>query len=112
MRGLILGLLMVALMVALGLNARAESIATGQQTLSTSAALVSGGSSSRGTVLVRNLDASISIYVGSAGVTSSTGMLIKAGESITIRTSGALYAVAASGTPAVAVLEEFGRSQP
>lgn len=84
----------------------ADVIATGQVALSTSAASVVAANSSRHAVTVKNIDASISIYVGVAGVTSSTGYLLKAGESVRIQTGAAVFAVAASGTPVVVFVSE------
>lgn len=82
------------------------SITTAQRTLSTSASVVLAADNGRHSALIRNLDTTISIYVGATGVTSTTGMLLKAGESITITSKAALYAVAASGTPVAATLAE------
>lgn len=81
---------------------------TGQKALSTTAvevAPVSGNGLQR-SVLIRNHDTAISVYIGNPGVTSSTGILLKAGETITINTRGAVSAVAASGTPTVGFLIE------
>lgn len=82
--------------------------ATGQQPLSTTAVqVVPAGTSRQLAAIVRNQDAAISIYIGNtAGVTSTTGILLKAGESITINTRAAIYAVAASGTPTAGYLTE------
>lgn len=81
---------------------------TGQKALSTTAAEVTpvSGNGRQRAVIIRNHDAAISIYVGVAGVTSSTGILLKAGESITINTRGAVFAVSASGTPTAGFLVE------
>lgn len=59
-------------------------------------------------VLVQNTDAAIVIYVGGAGVTSTSyGLSLAAGQSITLDSLGpneVLYAIAASGTPKVSLL--------
>lgn len=73
--------------------------------MSTSAATICGGSTGRRSVSVRNTDTLISVYVGVAGVTSSTGYLLKAGESLTLQTSALIAGVAASGSPVVCYLE-------
>lgn len=83
-----------------------STIATGQAALSTTAAQVIAANTARHTVLVRNNDASISIYVGASGVTSATGLLLKAGESVEITTTAAVFAVSASGTPTVSYFAE------
>lgn len=82
-------------------------IATGQQPLgATAVQVVPAGTTRQLSALVRNQDASISIYVGGVGVTANNGILLKAGESITINTIAAIYAVAASGTPTAGYLTE------
>lgn len=85
---------------------RSANITTAQATLSTTAAEVLPASLVRRSVLLRNTDASISIYVGVLGVTSSTGFVVKAGETLSLNTRAAIYAVAASGTPVVHTLCE------
>jgi hypothetical protein len=81
---------------------------TGQNVLSTTAELLVPYRASRKRAVVKCFDsAAVSIYVGSAqGVTSSTGMEIKAGESFSLYTTAAIYAVAASGTPTAGYVEE------
>lgn len=80
----------------------------GQQPLTTTARqIVSAGNSRQRAAIVRNIDATISIYVGyNADVSSTTGMLLKAGESFTFNTRAAIYGVAASGTPTAAYVTE------
>lgn len=52
---------------------------------------------------IKNIDASITVYVGyDENVSSSNGMPLRAGESISVFTSAAIWMVAASGTPSVA----------
>lgn len=59
-------------------------------------------------VTLRNLDAAITIYYGySASVSSSTGFPLKAGESQPLYTQAAIFIVSASGTPTVAIEEEY-----
>lgn len=56
---------------------------------------------------VKNLDASIVVYLGHAtGVTSSTGYPLAAGATFGFSNmSDAVYAIAASGTPTLAIIE-------
>jgi hypothetical protein len=51
------------------------------------------------------MDSSITVYIGDATVTTTTGHPLAAGLSITIPTTAALYAIAASGSPKVAASE-------
>lgn len=78
-----------------------------QATASTSAASIAARPDRRG-IVIRNLDAAITIYVSGAPlVSSSNGMPLKAGESISIDTAAAVFYVAASGSPVIAYLETY-----
>lgn len=83
------------------------NIATGQVALSTSAATAVVARATRRGCTLKNLDASIKIYVGPATVTSSNGMELKAGESTVVNWVGLVQAIAASGTPTIAYLDEY-----
>jgi len=79
---------------------------------SASAVLISAPNANKKSIKVRNMDATIAIYVGEGAVTSSNGFPLfgatGGGESVEIRTIQGIYAIAASGTPSVAVLTELG----
>lgn len=78
-----------------------------QVAASTSAQNIAARDVRRG-IVIRNLDASITIYLSGSGlVTSSNGMPLKAGESIAIDTAATIYYIAASGTPTIAYLETY-----
>lgn len=62
---------------------------------------------SRIRAVFKNVDSSITIYLGTGTVSSSTGMPLLAGESITLHTRAAVKALAASGTPSLAIVDEF-----
>lgn len=87
-------------------TSRASTIATGQVALSTSATLVLAANAARRSVALINNDASITMYVGASGVTSATGAIIKPGQSPSIDSTAAIYAVAASGTPTISYIAE------
>jgi hypothetical protein len=61
---------------------------------------------SRVSAVLRNLDASITMYVGASTVDSGSFPL-PAGASMTLTTIAAVYVVAASGTPTLAIWEEY-----
>lgn len=84
-----------------------SSLTTGQNALSTAAELVVAANASRRFMELKNTDAAISIYFGADnGVTTATGHLLKAGESFGFENYvGALWAIAASGTPTVTFVE-------
>lgn len=85
----------------------AANAAFSQTALSTSATKIANARATRTGILIRNMDESISVYVGPSGVTSTTGMLIQAGESLPASWVGEWYAIAASGTPRVSVIDEY-----
>lgn len=60
-------------------------------------------------VILKNHDASIVLYLGDSAVTSSTGLALAAGESVSLDVCATqdltdLYCVAASGTPNLGIL--------
>jgi hypothetical protein len=61
-----------------------------------------------GTISIQNIDSAITIYIGGAGVTSTSyGVQLPFGSSVTLDSlsqNEVVYAIAASGTPKVAVL--------
>ena len=68
---------------------------------------ISGSAGDPLPVMIKNMDASITIYVGGANVTSSNGYPLLAGQSFPLSLVGAgdlPYAIAASATPKMAVI--------
>jgi len=59
-----------------------------------------------GTISIQNIDSAITVYIGAAGVTSTSyGVQLPFGASVTLDSLGqneVVYAIAASGTPKVA----------
>ena len=78
-----------------------------QVTTSTTAATLAAARATRRSVLVKNIDATITIYIGAATVTAANGVPLKPGESVVLNTTGLIQAIAASGTPVVAYFEEY-----
>jgi len=86
----------------------AANLGTSQVTVSSSSATsLLAARATRRAALVTNNDSTISIYVGGASVATNTGHKLAAGNSITIPYVGAIYAIAASGSPVVSVSEVF-----
>lgn len=81
--------------------------ATTQLTTSGSAQLLFAARATRRSAIVTNTDATNGVYVGLAGVTTTTGEFIAAGNSLTIPTTAAIYVVAAAGTPLVTGAEAY-----
>ena len=50
---------------------------------------------------------SATVYFGPSGVTTSTGMPLPAGATVTISTQAAVYGIAASGTQTIGIMETF-----
>ena len=85
---------------------KGTGVATAQTALNSSSAVAILTAKSRVFAEIKNVDASISIYVGDTGVTSSTGYLVKAGEAFQLDNFvGVLYAIAASATPTVHTIQ-------
>ena len=88
--------------------ARPESprFASSSNALSTDAEMILPLRHGRIGALIRNTDASITVYIGDAAVNSSQFSL-PAGASLTITSVLPVFAVAASGTPTIAIFEEY-----
>lgn len=85
-----------------------ENIVASQNALSTTAEQILALRPSRHRAVIKNTDGAITVYIGAtAAVTSTTGMPIAGGESVALYYRGVLYAIAASGTPTVAIIEEY-----
>lgn len=86
-------------------NPTSEVITPADITLSTSDQIVANADNDRRLVIVQNLDDTLNVRVGDSNIGASRGIRLAPGESISLETTGVVYAVAESGTPAVAVLE-------
>lgn len=78
-----------------------------QVATSTTSGVAVAARQGRQRVILKNIDASITIYVGIGTVTSSNSIPLLAGESIAFNTDDAVNALAASGTPSLAYAEEY-----
>lgn len=85
----------------------AGNMANGQVAATTTAATLVAARATRRSVTVRNMDSSISAYIGIATVSATNGMLLKAGESISVDFTGLIQVVSASNSPNVAYLETY-----
>lgn len=84
-----------------------STMAVGHNALSTTAEEVLAANANRVFAEVKNLDSGISIYLGKDNtVTSSNGHLLGPGEAFAFDGyTGAVWAIAASGTPSVSTIE-------
>jgi hypothetical protein len=91
-----------------GLSATgAAHYANGQVTTSTVAGTLVAARATRRSVTIKNLDASITIYIGAATVSTVNGLPLKPGESISVDTNQLIQVVAASGSPVTAYMESY-----
>lgn len=85
----------------------AGALSHGQNALSTSAEVVIAANTARRFAEVTNADAAINVYLGKDNtVTAANGHLLRPGASFSFEGySGAVWAIAASGTPNVTFIE-------
>jgi len=93
--------------VAVTQGAGAANLATAQVATATSQVAAAIARPTRTSVVFQNLDATITIYVGVTGLSSSTGVPILAGQARVFTWAGAFFAVSASGTPTLSVSDEY-----
>ena len=82
-------------------------MANGQVATSTAAATLVAARATRRSVVIKNMDTTITIYIGVATVTAANGLPLLPGESVSIDWVGLIQAIAASGTPTVAYAETY-----
>lgn len=85
----------------------AANMANGQVTTSNVAGTLVAARATRRYVTIKNLDASITVYIGIATVTSANGLPLLAGESVSLDFVGLIQVIAASATPTVAYVEVY-----
>ncbi len=87
-------------------TALGSQISTAAVTVTTSVTLLAAADSTRQSAIIQN-NGSGDIYVGGIGVTTSSGVKVEAGTSITLdKTTAAIYAIAASGNQNTRILTE------
>lgn len=85
----------------------APSLNVIRATASSTAGTLAIARDTRKGILIRNLDATLTIYVGPATVTTSNGFPILPGESCPFSWTGLIQVISASGTPAYAAWDEY-----
>ena len=85
------------------------SLAISQNALSTSSEKIVSAFNGARRVKIKNLDASIVVYVGTTtAVASTNGWGLKTNDVLELDdVAGELWAIAASGTPSIAIIEQF-----
>lgn len=84
------------------------SLAISQNALSTAAEMVVAAGRSKRKISIKNTDAAILVYIGtSAGVTAANGWVLGPAAVLEMDEHlGELWAIAASGTPSIAIIEQ------
>ncbi len=93
--------------VALNQFTGAANMANGQITATTTPATLVAARPTRRSVTIKNINTSISVYVGLATVSSANGMLLRSGESISVDYVGLIQVVAGSNSPNVSYIETY-----
>lgn len=96
------------ILVQLGKMLIANTFATGQSTLGTTAVQVAAARTGRRSITIVN-HSTTDVYIGGSGVTATTGTLLLGtkGASITLESTGAIYGITTAGTPTVSFMEEY-----
>ncbi len=85
--------------------AAGATLNTGQLAVTTTAAQVVGQNLNRYSVVITNTGTT-TVYLGGSAVTTTTGQALPAGQSITFRTTVAIYAIAAGTGNTLTYAEE------
>lgn len=85
----------------------AANMFNGQVTATTTAATLVAARATRRSVTIENMDSSINAYIGLAVVSSSNGLLLRPGASISVDYVGLIQVVAGSNSPSVGYLETY-----
>lgn len=88
-------------------QAGAANLACATGNVSNVAATLAVARPTRRSILIRNNDAAINVYVGPATVSSTNGVLIKPGEAVALSYVGLIQVIAASATPSVSIADEY-----
>ena len=82
-----------------------QIVTVADATVTSSAAIVIAERPDRDSAIVTNTDASVAIRVGDSAITSSRGIKVGAGESATLYTTAAIYAISEGADVTVALAE-------
>lgn len=85
-----------------------SNLATSQVSIGITATLIAASRAGRLGIVIENLGA-VDIFIGGAGVTITTGMLLRgvAGTAVSMLFNGAIYGIVAVGTQSVSVAEVY-----
>lgn len=85
----------------------APNYANGQVTAGAASGVLVAARATRRSVVIRNQDAANSAYIGAGAVTSGNGLLLKAGESISIDTTAAINCIRATDNVVLGFMETY-----
>ena len=83
------------------------NMATAQTSVASTATQIVGVRATRRAVLITNPSSTVTVYLGSASVTTSTGQALLPGNSISVPTTLAVYGIVASSTQTVSSIEVY-----
>lgn len=83
-----------------------SALANGQVAPTTSAATLVAARDTRKRLILENVG-QVAVWIGIATVTTANGLMLPIGASITLRTTALVQAITASGTGAIAYVEEY-----
>lgn len=102
-----LALLMAPLTPVHGQSLATRIVSAFSGTVATTGTTITAANGSRLAIVCTNEDATIAVYVGGADVTSTGGVRVAGGSSITLTATAQVRARSASGTPTVSCIEEL-----
>lgn len=83
-----------------------SAIANGQAAPTTSAATLVAARDTRKRLILENVG-QVAVWIGIATVTTANGLMLPIGASITLRTTALIEGITATGTGAIAYIEEY-----
>lgn len=78
---------------------------TGQVSVGATDTTIIAANASRAAVIITNISSTVTVYIGNAGLTTSTGYPLLPSNSISIPTTAAVHGIVASSTQTVGFLE-------
>lgn len=84
----------------------ANTITTGQSAPTTAATSIAAARPTRKRIVLVN-QGTVDVYVGNSSITTTNGLLLPVGASVTLYTTAQIYGRTNSGTAAVHYIEEY-----
>lgn len=101
------GSVMIPATVTVNKITAAAHVASAHVTASVTAGTLVAANATRRSVVCQNLDTTITVWVGPATVTTSNGIRLQPGQSVSIDSTALIQVIAESGSPVVAEMETY-----